>query len=819
VFNFHPIPTSGRRNHDPPAAAHGWGGLPRMLKILDRYLIRETLLPFCLALLVLTFVLEIPPILEQGEQLIAKGVAWGTVGRVLLTLLPQALSITIPMAQLLGILVGFGRMSGDREFVAMQACGISLTRMLRPVLVLSFLGWAVSSYVLIVALPNANQTFREITFSVVASKAGSDVQPRVFFEDFPNRVIYIRDRLPDGGWRDVFLADSTKPSETTVYFAKQVHLIVDRDRRTVELMLTSGTSHTTRTDAPEEYQGTSFGSLLLSLDPDTVFPRVALLKGEPEMSIAELRESIADGVRRNQPTYNQRLMIQQKFSFPVACLVLSLLGLALGASSRKDGKLASFAIGLTVIFAYYLLLWTARSMAKGDLLPTQLAPWVPNIVLGALAVLLLARRSRSSDQPVRIALPVLRRWKPASSNDGTVLSSALTTHAPSRTVLVIRVPHLHLPRPKILDLYVSGQYFRIFALTFLGLLGLFYISSFVDLMERLIRGTATAGMLCQFFYFSTPQFVSYIVPISVLIASLVSIGLLTKNSELIVMRACGVSLYRSAVPLLVFALVASAFLFTLEETVLAEANQKAKALHRAMRGYAPQTFGALDRRWVVGRSGDIYHYELFDPRMNRFTRLSVYRMDEASWRLGSLTQADQVMLVQAPGTDGQPSQSWQARKGWQRDFVGGSGKSGETKANYRSFATLPLSLEAPSYFKTEDPDAERMTYGELKSYIDRLQSSGFNAVPYMVQLQRKVAFPFVTLVMTLLAVPFAVTTGRRGALYGIGTGIMLSIVYWVTLSIFAAIGASGLLPPALAAWAPNILFASVAVYMALIVRT
>jgi lipopolysaccharide export LptBFGC system permease protein LptF len=138
---------------------------------------------------------------------------------------------------------------------------------------------------------------------------------------------------------------------------------------------------------------------------------------------------------------------------------------------------------------------------------------------------------------------------------------------------------------------------------------------------------------------------------------------------------------------------------------------------------------------------------------------------------------------------------------------------------YEPFAARYVSLEPPGYFKTEEPDASRMTYGQLKTYIDQLNMSGFNAVPYMVQLQRKVAFPFVTLIMTMLAVPFAVTTGRRGALYGVGVGIVVAIVYWITMSVFAAVGAGGWIAPVLAAWAPNILFGAVAVYMVLTVRT
>jgi len=112
-----------------------------------------------------------------------------------------------------------------------------------------------------------------------------------------------------------------------------------------------------------------------------------------------------------------------------------------------------------------------------------------------------------------------------------------------------------------------------------------------------------------------------------------------------------------------------------------------------------------------------------------------------------------------------------------------------------------------------------MTFDELRNYVTLMQKSGYYAIPYQVQLQKKVAFPFVTLVMTLIAVPFAVTTGRSGALYGIGFGIALAIVYWTAQSVFGAMGAAGLLTPMLAAWAPNILFACAAGYMLLTVRT
>ena len=215
------------------------------MKILDRYLVREIVPPLILALLGLTFVLMMPPILQNAEKLIARGVPWAIILRVLWTLVPQALSVTIPMALLYGVLFGLGRLSADREFVALQACGVSVFRIFRPIALLAILACAATGYETIIALPEANQTFREITFNVVAAGAENDIKPRVFFTNFPSRVIYVRDIEPGTGWHDVFLADATQTDRTVVYLARSGRLVVNRDKKTVELLLEDGTSHIT----------------------------------------------------------------------------------------------------------------------------------------------------------------------------------------------------------------------------------------------------------------------------------------------------------------------------------------------------------------------------------------------------------------------------------------------------------------------------------------------------------------------------------------------------------------------------------------------
>jgi len=781
-----------------------------MLKILDRYLVREILPPLLIALVGLTFALMMPPILHVGELLVEKGVAWTTILHALWTLVPQALCVTIPMALLFGILFGLGRLSADREFVALQACGISVFRVLRPIALLSVIGCAATAYETIVAVPAANQTYREITLNVIESWADSDIKPRVFFQKFPNRVIYARDIQTAGGWREIFLADDTQPDQTTVYFADRGRLVIDREKEKVELVLEKATRHTTYPGRPDDYDVSSYETLTIDMDAKTVFPKSqGPLKGDNEMTIKELRATAAANAARGAPNDSQRYTIQQKFSLPAACFVLALIGLSLGVTNRKDGKLGSFALGFGVVFVYYILLYSSRAMALGGRLQPTLAPWLVNIVLFAAGLALVFWRAGAADQPIRINIPTFWRRSERLA-DGRSLPPGPPTRS-GRVVLVVRVPHFDWPKPGLLDFYISRQYLSVFALAFVSLVGIFYISTFIDLADKLFRGAATTRMLLRFFYFQTPQYVYYIIPLSALVSSLVTIGMLTKNSELIVMRACGISLYRSAVPLLLFAALASLALFELQEHVLADTNREAARLNGIMRGYPQQTFGVLNRRWIVGAGGDIYHYQFFDPARNHFDGLSLFELDHGSWKLEAVTYAKEVVLSR---------QAWEARQGWRRQFSTATKRNAmRTVVNYTPFTTRPLELEQPGYFKNDEPEADRMTYDQLSRYVTQLKASGYHAVPYMVQLQRKVAFPFVTVIMTVLAVPFAASTGRSGAMFGIGVGIVLSILYWTALSLFGALGAGGWISPMLGAWAPNILFGAAALYLLLTVRT
>lgn len=793
------------------------------MRILDRYIVRETLAPFLMALAIFTFLLAVRPMMEEAERLLVKSVPPQTIGVLLAYLIPQALGITIPMALLAGLLMAFGRLSADRETVALLACGVSFTRLLRPVTVLATVAAAATLWVMVVAIPTGNRRFLEITFQLLTQRMESEIQPRVFFEDFPQKVLFIQDVLPGGGWGRVFIGDTSTPGRPQIQMARQGRLVIDRERRLVDIVLVDGRRYspgTPGTDTADVYDVSRFqprppditGALTHRLDPNSVFPPPVTVGGQPNsMTMAELRQRIEEKLASGQSEilasgmspHPEIIALQQKFSFPVACYVLGLIALVVGMHTRREGKFAAFTVGIAVIFVYYAVMFLFESLTKSGRFPAVWARWVPNILLGAVGLFLLWRRTHGARW--KLALPVGRWLTAARRRRATRAPSASAAGGRRRVVVVVKVPEFSLPRPTLLDIYVGNRYLRVLALTFFGLMGLFYISTAIDLSEKLLKGQTTAGTLVAYMVFMTPEYLYYVIPMAVLLAVLVTIGILTKTSELTIMRACGVSLYRATAPLLLLGVLAGGFIFLIQERALARGKVQAEKLNREIRDLPPSGSTVLTRRWQSGRAGQIYHYSSFDPRALELAGVSIFEVDPEAWRLVRHTHTPRLRFRNG---------TWQADAGWVQTFP---------ESGVPSRTALPPGpiegIEPPDYFWTETVKPDHMNLRQLETYVKDLESSGADASEARVAYHSKIAFPFVAVVMTLLAIPFAVTTGRRGALYGIGLGIALSIAYWFMLTVFAAIGAAGVLPPALAAWAPNLFFAAGATYLLLTVRT
>jgi LPS export ABC transporter permease LptG len=287
------------------------------------------------------------------------------------------------------------------------------------------------------------------------------------------------------------------------------------------------------------------------------------------------------------------------------------------------------------------------------------------------------------------------------------------------------------------------------------------------------------------------------------------------------MKSTGISLYRIVTPVLCASLLISALLFAFGEFYLPAANRRQEALRYVIKGKPAQTFLHPDREWISGQAANpsssensgvpsaatparIFYYQFFDPVRDVFANLSVFEFEPDTFAL--------TRRIFASSARWDPHVNrWIFDNGWQRTFTG------ETTASYQPFtiATFPEIREQPSSFKKEDLQSQQMSYGELSGYISDLKQSGFATQRLVVQLYKKIAYPLITLVMAILAIPFALSMGKQGSLAGIAVAISLAIAYYVVSGIFEAMGNVNTLPPLLAAWSPDLLFALAGTYLLL----
>ena len=325
----------------------------------------------------------------------------------------------------------------------------------------------------------------------------------------------------------------------------------------------------------------------------------------------------------------------------------------------------------------------------------------------------------------------------------------------------------------------------------------------------MIRNHIALTTLGDYLVNLTPSMLYQIAPLAVLIAVLVTFGVLNRNSELIAMKATGISLYRLVVPIVTIAAILSISLFLFDQYYLPQANRRQEALRSTIKGRPPQTFLHPEQKWIFGQPrtgepGRIFYYQFFDPDRNQFANLSLFEFDPSTFALSRRVFA-------ARATWDEASETWKFENGWQRDIAGAN------VSDYREFkrTTFAEIHEEPSYFKKESLQSQEMNFGQLDTYISDLRQSGFDTMRLRVALWHKLSYPLIAVVMAVLAIPFALSMGRRGSLTGIAVAIAVALAYWVVDGLFGAMGNVNYLPAALAAWSADVLFGLVGGYLLL----
>jgi LPS export ABC transporter permease LptG/LPS export ABC transporter permease LptF len=768
------------------------------LRIFTRYIWHEVVSHALLGGALFTFILFMKYLGRLLEMAARNSASLSIVGKIFLFMLPNTLSLTIPMAVLVGVLLGLSRLAADSEVTAMRATGIGVWFFVRVVSVIAIIGWGISLVDSLYVAPRADAALLRLESSLTDQQASFEIEPRVFYEDFKNYVLYVQDIRAGAGasrWQRIFLADLSDPTSPKVTTAEEA-VVADSGAHTILMRLRNGTEHDmVTTNGVPQYQVSTFEESELPL---TVATQEDAHIGRTDTPILAMGNRVLYEHTKGPGGTPYLIELHKRFAYPAACLVLMLIGIPLGISSRRGGKSAGFVVTIALVFIYYFLSSTGIALAREGKVPVFAGVWAANILFAFFGLLLLRQIAAGGMVGTRLTA-FFSRFK------GTKLLSP--KNEPRKAE---RNPHERGRFPLILDDYVLREFLTTFALVLVSFVLLMLVFTFFELLGDIIRNRTPLVTVGEYLIDLTPSMIYNITPLGVLVSVLVTFGVLTRTNEFTAMKATGISLYRVMVPILVVSALFAVALFLFDESYLPGANRRQEALRSVIKGRPAQTFLRPDQKWIFGKQepgkpGRIFYYQFFDPEQDRFANLTVFEFNPENFSLSR--------RIFASSAHWEPQlQQWIFEHGWERRF------DGEAVSSYSEFFNVesyPEITERPQYFKKEALQSQEMTFGQLERYIRDLGQSGFDTKQLSVQLNLKLADPLVTLVMAVLAIPFALSMGKRGSLTGIAAAIGVAIAYWVVKGTFQALGNVNFLPTLLAAWSPDLLFGLAGAYLLL----
>jgi LPS export ABC transporter permease LptF/LPS export ABC transporter permease LptG len=770
------------------------------MRILTRYIVKEIASYSLVGLLVFTFIVYIPRIGQLLEVVARRNLPAFTILLLFLAPIPEILVLTIPMAVLVGVLLGLSRLAADGEVIAARAVGVGVGRFAGPVMTYAVAGWVLATGMSLYLAPRSNLELTRKEVEVRNSQAAYEIKPRVFIEQFPGRLVYIQD-IVRNRWRNVFVAETggSGTGGPKVTLAETGTLVNDPRRGGLVLHLEDGAMHEIDPQDAARYSVTSYSDTDIPLPP----PPSADANAQPRSPKMQGAEALFQTATRSSDPLQRRaaqVELNYRLALPVAALVFALVGIPLGMFSRKGGKAVGVMVTILLVFLYYIVMAFGTNLAKQGRLSPIMGLWVANLVFAVAGVLMIVRMRR-----VRVLSQRILEW---FEDLGRSFSKMTQQRRPVWVGAPVRPRTPGSRFFQILDVYVMRSWFLYFALLLVSFVGVYIVFDFFQLLGDIVRNHAGTALVLSYYRYLCPYVVYLMLPLTVLMATLVNFSLLTKTSQITAIKAVGVSLYRLSLPVLAAAGLLSAGMFVLGDQYLPETNQRQSAYRNEIKGRPAQTYRTPDLQWIFGRSGSIYNYRFFDPNHDVFANLSVFEFDPTNFHLIRRIYAARALWEpHMPG--------WVLEDGWVRDLDGGKVTA------YRTFpvATFGELAEPPEYFKKEVKTSEQMSAVELRSYIRELRESGFDVVPLSVQLDRKFSYPLIALVVGLIGIPFSFTAGRKGALTGVAVSIGIAMVYWAVSSLFEAMGNLGQLPPTIAAWSPDLLFGIGGIYLLLRVRT
>jgi LPS export ABC transporter permease LptG/LPS export ABC transporter permease LptF len=763
------------------------------LRIFYRYILKEVYPPSLLSLVVFSFVLLINLLFQLAEMVVEQGFSLTDGFLYFICALPSLLSVTIPVSALAGVLVGVSRLSSEREIIAMRAGGINVSALLFPLtvmgLILSFLLLIFNFFL----IPDFSSYQDKLNQSSISGRIITrSLRPNQFFDRIPDLLIFVKSFDPrDQSYKNLLIYQNPKEGVETLTVAGSAKVLEDKGKGEIGFLVNNGKTCTFKNKTPGNVEITTFEQQVLKLqlaqkdqsvkkDLVSMATPVLLQRAFPENDIQAQEES-----------YLFKYEFSRRISNSLVIVVFILLAFPLGMANIGGGKGASFSISILLVVLYWVMQSALGNLALKGRIEPAFAAWAPLVILLAVAAFLNMKGGEK--------IWLVKEW---------------FNHLPwLQKLSAQKVEEKDRGREKLfsfyslktLDKYILSLNVRFFSIVLLSLLCLDWIIETRGFIGYLSSGRK---LVLYFKYLAARSIgiIPVLAPFAILITVLIVTAVLERRSELVAVKASGISLFRISASFLVTSLLLSLFIIGLQETVMPGANQKAIKLKDAFKNYYSRHLASDEDVWLYsGQDSVLYHYNFYNRKEKYFQAFSMYLFDKTTLELKERFRAKQASFIQ--GNELAFKQGWWWRSGGEKNFEF-KDKGTLMIANDKNFLVLPPYL-----------DAETLSMKKLKKLIGNLSDKGIKTTRLSVEYYKKITDGFASVVLVLLGLPFAFQGGRRGSLYGISIALGLSLLYYTVSAVFKAVGQMEWLDPSLASLFPLFLFSLLGAMMLLKIRT
>jgi LPS export ABC transporter permease LptG len=784
------------------------------VRIIDRYVLKELVVPFGLGVALLTFFLLIDRIYHLADLVIARGIPFTLVLQLLVLMLPSFLTHTLSMALLVAVLLAAGRLAGDLEIIAFKAAGVSVLRLFRPVLLAAAGIALLTAWFTLAVNPRANDRFKDRLFRILQSHAVSGLQPRVFNDTFGDVIVYVEEVSPSQlSLRGVLVSDERDPQLSRIITAREGRVLADETNHRVTLRLLNGavneadilpsdpatppagvkTARGSGAASPDRYRYTNFSLYDMSLSLTSPLRNARVDKPEKDLGHGPLLQRIRELASDRHGRMPYEVELHKRFALPVAAIVFALVAFPLAVRSHRVGRSVALVGSLGILLGYYLLLTSLEGAALRLTIPAWAAMWAPNAIFLFVGFVFLIATVYEW-QPPR----VVWAWRALAAGvrfvgrrlrrDGAERSAAAGADS-----------------TYILDRYLIREFVVLFGIGVTVAATLFVMVDLLQTLDRYLRVKPPLGYIVEHFVFRLPPALYDGLPVVMLVATVFLFLSLSRFHELTAMKAAGISLYRISTPILLFGLSVAVSAMLFQELFLPRLKELGEEVDRVkIRGELPQPLQSRQRMWLRSSDTRFFRIELMNPQTSDLYGVTVLEVDE------NFQLRDRFDARQAHWTpDG-----WEIRDGAYRE----PRRDGSIDTTPFTLTSVDLSENIGEFTKFQKR-GEDMSYWELREYIAKLQAAGFQVKGYLVDLYSKLSFPLVNLVMVLVGIPFSLQSPRTGRVFGVGLAIAIMAGYLVVHYIALSFARADLLPPLVAAWAANVIFFGIGTSLFLRART